>query len=172
VDLLAVDANLCAPFRAVSINAFEPRPVAPADIAHILGMGRLAQIRNAVVRRILVLVIDLSGRVLPMDIKPGEPMGVVDKPVDPDDDIPTRAMFACLRPGARTASRHAPIKKPRFRGAVKQFAQPLGAEAELPFTEHDGGLSKKKSARRPIRAPGAMRVSDFSQLQQRTIRGF
>ena len=81
-------------------------------------------------------------------------------PVNPDHDVPTRSSFARLHPGARTASRHAPIKKPRFRGVVKQLAQPLGAEAELPFTEHDGGLSKRKApgSRSGLRALCAIQV--------------
>jgi hypothetical protein len=119
VDEFAVDADPCGPFRALPINAFEARTVAPAGIARILGMGRLAQIRDAIVRPIVISMIDLSGRVLAVDIKPREPMRVMRYPVDPDQDVPVRVLFTCLHSRGHASLRHAPIKKPRFRGVVE-----------------------------------------------------
>jgi hypothetical protein len=101
-------------------------------------------------------MIDFCGRVLTMDIEPGEPMGVVADSIYFDDTIPV-FRTACVGSRARASLGFAPIKKPRFRGVFKDFSEPLRAEAELGFAEHDdGGLSKEK---RPAAdaAPGAIR---------------
>jgi hypothetical protein len=119
VDAFAVDADPCAPFRAFSINAFEARTIAPAGVARILSMGRVAQIRDAIVRPIAISMIDLSCRVLAVDIKPREPMRVMRYPADPDQDVPVRVRVTCLHSRGHASPRYAPIKKPRFRGIVK-----------------------------------------------------
>jgi hypothetical protein len=114
----------------------------------------LAQIRDPIVARASIPVIDLSARVLTMNIEPSEPMRVVGDPVYVDGTISVvrAARFPSRK---RTSPGLSPIKKPRFRGVSKHFSQALRAEAELHFAEHDGGPSKRK---RPAAdpAPGAI----------------
>ena len=72
VDESAVDADPCGPFRALPINAFEARTVAPD--------GVLSKKKSA--RQPIRAPSDLSGRVLAVDIKSREPMRVMRYPVD------------------------------------------------------------------------------------------
>jgi hypothetical protein len=139
----------CSPFAAVPLNAFEGGPtMAPGTVAHILWARGLAQIRNAIICGIPVPVIDFIGRMLAVYIEPGEPMGVVPDPADSDHVIPVRVRSACFETRGRASLRHAPIKKPRFRGVMKQLPEPLRRQAELKFAGHEG-FSKKESARQP-----------------------
>jgi hypothetical protein len=91
-------------------------------------MGALAQIRDAIVRRIAVFVINLCDRVLPIDIKPRQSMGIMLSPVDPDDDISIPAASPGLHSRGHAPLGYPPIKKPRFRGIAEHFAQPIRAQ--------------------------------------------
>ena len=132
VDPPAVDGDFCSPFAAVAIDAFETRPIAaPGDIASVLCVGALAQVGDTIIRRISVLVIDFSDRVLAMDIEPREPVSAVADAAYADEPIAADVQGACFRSRGHASSRFAPIKKPRFRGVIEQFSDLLRREAKL-----------------------------------------
>ena len=63
--------------------------------------------------------------------------------------------MSCKHSRGRASLGLAPIKKPRFRGIVKYFSEPLRRQAELRFGEDVRALGKQK---RPAAdsAPGAV----------------
>jgi len=150
-----VQADSGAPFPTIPLDPFERRPaVAPESVSHILRARARSQIRNTIISGIPVSVIDFFSRVLTVDVEPCEPMSQMVCPFDTDHDIPAPVSSACRRSRRCASSRLAPIKKPRFRGIVKELAEVLRRQAELSFAEH-GECSKQK---RPAadQAPGAI----------------
>jgi hypothetical protein len=148
-----VQADSGAPFPTIPLDPFERRAaVAPESASHILRARARAQIRNTIIIGIPVSVIDFFGRVLTVDIEPCEPMSQMVCPFDTNHDIPVPVMSACGRSSSRASSRLAPIKKPRFRGVVKELAEVLRRQAELSFAEHEECSKQKRPAAVRLRA--------------------
>jgi hypothetical protein len=148
--LLSVHLDSRPPLAALAPDAFEGGPtIAPELVVSVLQGRGLAQIRDAVIRRVSVPVIDLSARVFAVNVEPSEPMGVMDAPLDSDGDVAARVRTAGLRSFGHAPFRYAPIKTAGVRVVVKQFPQPLRRELELAFAMH--GCSPK--AKRPTPCP-------------------
>jgi hypothetical protein len=146
VDFSVVHGNPRGPFRVVSTDAFEPGPApsAPA-VASILSVRGRAQVCDPIIGWIAVPVIDLSGRMLAMDVEPRQPVGVMNETVDSDHDVAIRSATACLGSGGCGSPRYPPMKTPRLRGVIEDFTEPLRGQAALLFTEHGAVLFKRKS---------------------------
>jgi hypothetical protein len=142
----------------VAIYTFEARGIPRSRVAGIFSAGAFAQIGDAVISTLAVDVIDLFPRVLAGDMKPGEPMRTIAGFIDFDNAISASVPGARFAAYTGAAASDPPIKKPRFRGVIEQFPQPLGGQPAFQFAEHEGSLPKEE---RPAADQGSGRYSPF-----------
>jgi hypothetical protein len=98
MDVIAIHTDFREPFGAAKRDAFDPGSAAGDSMPHVFLLGAVPQVLDAIVRRFVVVMIDLSGRMFAVNIEPREPMGVVHAPIDLDLAIP----FVITAPGLET----------------------------------------------------------------------
>ena len=109
------------------IDALEPArilAIAP-HVFKILCVATRPQIRDAIISRVAIDMIDEICRPVSMDIEPGEPMRLVDAAIDANSDIPVTINVAGSGPPSHAAPLLTPIKKPRLGAVAQEFAQAL-----------------------------------------------
>jgi hypothetical protein len=142
----------------VAIYTFESRGTARSNVASIFSARAFAQIGDAVISTLAVDVIDFCARVLAGDMKPGEAMRAIAGLFDADYPISASVPGARFAAYTGATASHPPIKKPRLRGVVEQFPQPLGGQPAFQFVGHEGNSPKEK---RPAADQGSGRNSPF-----------
>jgi hypothetical protein len=104
----AVHGDFGDPFVPAPKRAGQGGCIAPDRFPHVLRVWAMFEVRNAIVRRVSVVVIDIARRVLAMHVEPCETMLITPHPVDPDRTISAVARPRFASNGLPPRSRHPP----------------------------------------------------------------
>ena len=102
VDFLPVHSDSRSPFGAAERDSFDPGFAAACPMPHVFLRRGISQVFDAIIRRLFVFVIDVSGRMLAMNIEPGKPMGRATLTIDLNPAIPV--FIAAPRPSLANRS--------------------------------------------------------------------
>ena len=133
IILPAVHGDFGLPFTLAPIGAGGGRPVARDGMPHVFPTPAWFQICDPIVRWISVSVIDFAGRVLAMNVEPGETMRKVPHSVELDGMISVGASSPRFVSGAPWSLPHTPSEATAGRKILEQFFQALRRQLQLVY---------------------------------------
>jgi hypothetical protein len=92
---------------------------------HVFLRRGISQVFDAIICRLVVFVIDLSGRMLAMNIEPGKPMGRATLTIDLNPAIPVFTAAPRLKSRGGIPAPDSPIEAAGSRRVMDQLSQPL-----------------------------------------------